>query len=114
LSGKVTFSDDGSPLPTGMVCFIKGTFLARGNLRPDGTYQVSSTGSNDGLPKGKYKVYLVGAELVQSDGNGNSFYTPLVDRRYDSVDTTDIEIEVDGSTRRFDFSVERVKGKTRR
>lgn len=108
LTGKVTFADDDSPLTTGMVCFAQGSFLARGNLNSDGTYQVSSTGTNDGLPKGKYKVYLVGAELVRSSG-GNSTYTPLVDRKYESAATTDIECDVDGSTKQFDFKVERFK-----
>ncbi len=108
LTGKVTFADTGDPLPNGTVCFAAPGFLARGYLKEDGTYQVSSTGRNDGLPPGKYKVYLVGAELVTSDGNGNSFYTPLIDARYDSADTTDLEFEVDGKVHRFDFKVDRV------
>ena len=111
LRGKVTFADDGSPLTRGTVCFVAGQFVARGHLNDDGTYRVSSTGRNDGLPKGKYKVFLIGAELVFADGSGNSTYTPLVDSRYDSPDTSDIEFEVDGSVRQFDFSVERVRRK---
>jgi hypothetical protein len=58
-------------------------------------------------PKGKYKIYLVSTELVTSDGGGNSTYTPSINSRYDSADTTGIELEVDGKTRRFDFTVER-------
>ena len=111
LRGKVTFVDDGSPLTRGTVCFVTGQFVARGYLSDDGTYRVSSTGRNDGLPKGKYKVFLVGTELVSADGSGNSTYTPLIDSRYDSPDTSDIEFEVDGAVRRFDFSVERVRRK---
>ena len=107
LTGKVTFADDGSPLTKGTVCFVSGAFLARGYLKEDGTYQISSTGRNDGLPPGTYKVYLVGAELVTSDGGGNSTYTPLVDRRYDNPETSGLECEVDSKTRRFDFTVER-------
>jgi len=111
LTGKVTFSDDNSPLTQGIVCFSTGQFVARGPLSKDGSYQISSTGQNDGLPKGKYKVYLVGAELVSSDGSGNSTYTPLIDSRYDNPDTSDIECEVDKKTRRFDFTVERARKK---
>ena len=113
LTGQVTFADDGSPLTQGIVCFASPGFLARGYLDTEGMYRVSSTGSNDGLPKGKYKVYLVGAELVTTDGGGNSFYTPLVDSRYDNADTTDIEFEVDGRTRQFDFTVERASTRRR-
>lgn len=111
MGGKVTFTDDGAPLEKGTVCFEKDGFLARGNLKLDGTYQVSSTGQNDGLPKGKYKVYLVGAELASTGKGGNIVYTPLVDKRYESADSTDIEFEVDGKTKRFDFKVDRAKKK---
>ena len=113
LTGKVTFSDDGTPLTTGLVCFASGQFVARGPLNKDGIYQVSSTSQNDGLPKGKYKVYLVGAELVSSDGNGNSTYTPLLNSRYENPDTSNIECDVDAKTRHFDFTVERAPKRQR-
>jgi len=108
LTGTVTFEDDGSPLTHGVVCFAKPGFLARGALDSNGTYRMSSTGTNDGLPKGTYKVYLVGAELASVDGGGNSTYTPLVHSRYENAETSGLEFEVDGKTRRFDFTVERV------
>ena len=107
LTGTVTFEHDSSPLTHGVVCFVKPGFLARGALDTDGTYKMSSTGINDGLPKGTYKVYLVGAELVSMDGGGNSTYSSLVHNRYESADTSGLEFEVDGKTRRFDFQVER-------
>ena len=114
LTGTVTFEDDGSPLTNGIVCFVQNGFLARGHLNSDGVYRVSSTGTNDGLPKGTYKVYLVGAELVSVDGGGNSAYTPLVHNRYESADTSGLEFEVDGKTRQFDFQVERATPARRR
>lgn len=109
LRGKVTFADDGTPLPHGIVCFETDGFLARGVLKPDGTYRISSTGRDDGLPPGKYKIYLVKAESMAEGKGGNFVYTPLVDKRYESAETTDLECEVDGSTRRFDFEVERIE-----
>lgn len=109
LGGTITYSDDGSPLDKGTVCFEKADFLARGHLQSDGTYQISSTGKNDGLPKGKYKVCIVGAELSSEGAGGNTVYTPLIDQRYGSAETTDIEFDVDGKTRRFDFQVDRAK-----
>ena len=114
LTGKVTFEDDGGPLTNGIVCFVQNEFLARGHLDSEGTYRMSSTGTNDGLPKGTYKVYLVGAELVSVDSGGNSTYTPLVHNRYESADTSGLEFEVDGKTRRFDFQVERAAPARRR
>ena len=107
LTGTVTFADDGNPLTAGIICFVDGHFLARGHLQSDGTYKISSTGRNDGLPKGMYKVYFVGAELITSEAGGNSIYTPLIHHRYSNPDTSGIEFEVDGKTRRFDFTVER-------
>ena len=114
LTGTVTFEDDGSPLTHGIVCFVKPGFFARGALDPNGMYKMSSTGTNDGLPKGTYKIYLVGAESVSVDSGGNSTYTPLVHNRYESVDTSGLEFEVDGKTRRFDFQVERAAPVRRR
>ena len=53
LRGTVTFSDDGAPLPNGMVIFEAGAFSAVGPIKPDGTYRVGSLKENDGIPPRK-------------------------------------------------------------
>ena len=107
LTGKVTFTDDGSSLTTGTVCFVTEGFIARGHLKSDGTYKISSTGKDDGLPPGTYKVYLVDAALLTEGKDGNFITTPLVDSQYENPNTSNIECKVDAKTRQFDFTVER-------
>ena len=66
--GKVTYSDDGSPLTTGTVVFKKGNLISKGSLKPDGTFVVGSMKENDGLVPGSYQVYITGAEKSSGPG----------------------------------------------
>ena len=109
IRGKVTFSDDQSPLTVGMVFFDTDSYQARGLLAPDGTYELGSTGLKDGLPPGEYRVYVSGASI--SDPNvppeANAPPLPLIDPKYESGLTSGLSVKVDRSTRTFDFSVDR-------
>jgi len=58
MRGKVTFSDDQSPLTAGTVTFQSDTVLARGDLQPDGTYVLGTLKQADGIPKGTYHVTI--------------------------------------------------------
>ena len=109
LKGKATFSDDGSPLTTGTVCFETDSFLARGDLRPDGTFTTGSLTQNDGLPVGKYRVYISGAQKVigKDEQTGMEIYEPLIDPKFASGSTSGIEIEVTPSTKFLDVVVDR-------
>ncbi|MDR2115897.1 MAG: hypothetical protein LBP87_05910 [Planctomycetaceae bacterium] len=122
LSGKVTYSD-GEPLKTGIIMFSKPDFLARANIRPDGTFDVGSLSSKDGLPPGKYKVFITGAidavSVIEKDsGNKNSSpnsnpksnaknamgeqtpekesFKSLIAAKYAAEETTPLEIEIPG------------------
>ena len=64
LRGKAVFSDDGSPVPVGTVCFETDNYFSRGDLSPDGTFVVGSLKQTDGLPSGTYRVYITGATKV--------------------------------------------------
>lgn len=108
MSGKVTYSDDGSPVPTGTVGFETNTFLARGAIKPDGVFQVSSTGNNDGLPPGKYRVYLSGVERqIGIDDNNHPIMEPLIDKKYFDASTSGLTIEVTPETKNYDIKVDR-------
>ena len=126
LKGKVTFSDDGSPLTTGTVNFVSGTFQARAPLQPDGTYTVGSYKAADGLPPGKYSVYVTGAVKVigetssiggsrggrgdgmvtMEEGGGMPITEPLIDVKFSSATASGLEFEA-GSAKSFDFTVDR-------
>ncbi len=62
LGGKVTYSDDGTPLETGTVGFTTDDYNARGPIQKDGSFVVSSEKPGDGLPPGTYRVHISGAE----------------------------------------------------
>jgi hypothetical protein len=104
LGGKVTYSDDGSPVTVGTVYFGTETFEARGDLRADGTYDLGSLYEKDGLPSGKYQVSVRNA----FSGSGPDA-VPLIDEKYVSGTTSGITFDVTTKTRRFDFVVERPK-----
>lgn len=69
MRGKVTFSDDQSPLTVGQVLFQSDTVLARGNLKQDGTYVIGTEKLNDGLPKGTYLV-TISDTMVMTTADG--------------------------------------------
>jgi hypothetical protein len=106
LNGQVTYSDDGSPLTTGTVCFETDTYMARGNINSDGKYTLMSVTPNDGLPEGLYKVSVLNATVGDEDDVTKK---PLIDPKYNSGNTSGITFQVTPSTHRFDFKVDRYK-----
>ncbi|MDO5553852.1 MAG: carboxypeptidase-like regulatory domain-containing protein [Planctomycetia bacterium] len=133
VSGHVTFPD-GEAVPGGTLYFTSDSFMGRAAVRADGTFDVTSLKTNDGLPPGTYKVYLVGC-YAADDGtvtddsspartmkstthkgpNGEKLSdtvalekppTPLVHPRFWSAETTPLTFEVPGE-KTFDFTVER-------
>lgn len=110
LRGKVTYSDDNSPLEVGTVCFESANHVARGPLKSDGTYTVGSTSAKDGLPPGEYKVYITGADRYEKSGPKIapvSVPISLIDSKFTSPSRSDLTVKVDRSTKKFDFSVDR-------
>jgi len=114
LRGKITFSDDGSPLPVGAIYFETPTYSASGVIEKDGTYIVGSDSLRDGLPKGTYSVVIRGADeitVIHPPGGGmpRENRRPLIDSKYQNPDTSGLSFTVDGKTRKFDFQVDRAK-----
>ena len=102
LSGKVTFSDDGSPLTVGTVVFLSDTYTARGRLTSDGSFTVRSD-TYRGIPPGTYRVYI--EDAIRFDEHGRN--VPLIDGKYFRPETSGLTITVDGS-QTFDIVVERI------
>jgi len=101
LKGKVTFND-GEPVPCGTVVFSTETFEARGEIKPDGSYTVSSRGKNDGLPKGVYSVSLTG--VVKFERNAPmAFPVSLCDEKYSAPETSGLQCTVPAPGNRFDI-----------
>jgi hypothetical protein len=112
VSGKVAFSDDGSPLTRGIVCFDNDKIMARGNVRPDGSYAIGVEKDGRGIPPGSYKVSIL---FAQEEIPGGEPYSPrynkLIDDKYASRHTSGIQLVVEPSTTRFDITVDRPKTK---
>lgn len=124
LRGKITFSDDGSPLTTGYIYFDNGKELSRGKINADGTYVVGSKSANDGLTPGLYKIYVQATgpdpsgavEPVrqsgppgtpQAAGSGLRRQVPLVDPKFTSSATSGLELNVDRTTKSHDIVVDK-------
>lgn len=109
LTGSVRFSD-GEPLTSGTIVFESDTFLARSFIRNDGSFDVGSLKEGDGIPPGRYKVYITGAVESVPDPKtpeGESLI-PLVTPEYIQKNRTTLEIEIPGE-KVFDITVERPK-----
>ncbi|MDR1958648.1 MAG: hypothetical protein LBQ54_06350 [Planctomycetaceae bacterium] len=119
LSGKIIY-EDGTPLKTGMLNFASETTLSRAKIQPDGSYVVGTSKEKDGLPEGKYKVYITGAEEavepknapVKYDSMGTPVtvmgrYRQLVNRKYLTADKTPLVCDVPAPKNRFDITIEK-------
>jgi len=112
LTGKVTF-DDGEPATNGTVILQTGNFVARGEIKPDGSYIVSSEGTNDGLPSGEYKVSVQGIFRAPPPAAPGQMMPPLpvlvCDPKYTDPETSGLTCKVPAPGNKFDIVLERRK-----
>ena len=112
LTGKVSFSDDKTPLTKGTVIFENDQFVAKGDVSADGTYVVGSYSQKDGIPKGTYQVYVTGTSVESfvdgRDGQPVRVITYMVDPKFESPSRSGLVVDVDKKTV-YDFSVDRYK-----
>lgn len=118
LTGKVTFSDDNSPLTKGIVVLDDGSYVAKGPIQPDGTFKMGFEKAGNGVPPGTYKVYIQGAVEVEpeehEDQDGKmisstmlSDATFLIDKKLTARKTTDIEVTITDQDQVLDIKVDR-------
>ena len=109
LSGTVTFSDDGSPLKAGVVILDCDGKNGRGDIGPDGKFQVGFDAEKNGIPKGgTYKVTIVNA--LEEDGvgrDGMPIMKPLIDKKYSDPSKSGFTFTADGKTKTLDLKVDR-------
>lgn len=110
--GKVTFSDDGSPLTRGVVCFDNDKTMARGTIRSDGTYAIGQGDDGRGIAPGSYKVSIFFAhEMIPGGTLHEPLFRELIDKKYSSKDASGLEIVADPSKTQFDIEVDRPNSK---
>jgi hypothetical protein len=113
--GKVVFKD-GTPLPGGMIVFSpldpSCHVGARGYIRPDGTFELSTEKEGDGSLQGRYQV------LVRPPSQGRGEDDPrrnisLIDLRYTRFETSGIEVEVKPGRNELTIEVEKPRPATK-
>ena len=104
VTGTVKFSD-GTPLNVGTVNFTDGTNLFRGEIQPDGTFEMRTFKPGDGVLKGSYKVYLTetlqfGApgKLVLKGPNGEEIEMEVIGNTTSTIDPKYRDPEQSGMT----------------
>jgi hypothetical protein len=111
--GKVVFKDDGTPLPGGMVVFSPvdtGNHVgARGYIRPDGTFELSTEKEGDGSLQGRYQV------LVRPPSQGRGEDDPrrnisVIDPRYSRFETSGLQFEVKAGKNEITIQLDRPPG----
>ena len=82
--------------------------MARGTIRSDGTFSVSSTGHNDGLPPGKYNVTFTGVrEEIGTNSDGMPIFEELLDPKYGDSALSGLVLEVTPATKSYNIQVDR-------
>jgi hypothetical protein len=92
--GTVTL-EDGTPLAKGLIIFerVEGgpPLTARGDIGPDGRYELSTEKPGDGVPAGRYRVSI--NPLDTSDVPDEQKVLPF-DAKYLNMKTSGLECEV--------------------
>ena len=110
ISGKVVFSDDKAPLTQGTVFFHQGNEASRGEIQSDGTYMIGSKSTDDGLPRGTYKIAIKNTQTNVAKPGQLPIFENLIDRKYENHETSGLTLEVK-STQKYDIEVDRYKKK---
>lgn len=96
VNGKVTYQN--KPVPQGSVTFIpeSGGPPATGEIKPDGTFRMTTYSSGDGAILGKHKVVIVAIEDMEGKlpEERNPTPPPIIPAKYTSPATTPLTAEV--------------------
>jgi hypothetical protein len=98
--GTVTL-EDGTPVTSGMVSFetkdVEKPITARGEIKPDGSYELGTYKPGDGALPGVYRVTVT--PLAQNPDL--PVPKPAYDARYTSFDTSGLEFEVKAAANEY-------------
>ena len=105
-SGHVEFAD-GTRMSGGSVSFrpVQATMdaSARGQIRPDGTFTLTTFTPDDGAALGRHQVLVVSA--LGGDRESPNPAQPRLDPRFSNYDTSGLEFEVTTDTAKNEFKV---------
>lgn len=112
VTGKVVFSDDGTPLTQGTVFFQKDNEASRGEIQKDGSYSIGSDSTDDGLPPGTYKVYIKNSQLNTAKPGQLPIFENVIDSKYEDPNSSGVTVEVK-KTQKYDLKLDRYQGKNK-
>jgi hypothetical protein len=109
--GKVTLQD-GTPLGKGMVVFenAEGTQMARGMIRSDGSYELSTARPGDGVRPGRYRVLISALDMTDIPDEQKAL--PF-DVKYTRYRTSGLEFEVKAGPNDIPIKLNRPPRKSR-
>jgi hypothetical protein len=103
--GTVTF-EDGKPVPGGMIVFEslgeEHPITARGEIQPDGSFELGTDNPEDGVRPGKYQVLV-----TQRVENPDAVVPLPFDSRYTSFKTSGLEFEVKSGVNQYPIKLAR-------
>lgn len=107
VTGKVTYK--GKPVPTGTVTFVPKTPgpSATGDIKPDGTYTLTTYRSGDGAVIDDHQVMIIALEDMgmRLPEDRNPTPPPIVPIKYASTATSGLTAKVVEGTNTFDFEL---------
>jgi hypothetical protein len=107
VTGKVTYR--GKPVPNGTVTFIPeaGGPPATGEIRPDGTYTLTTYSKGDGAVPGRHKVVIVAMEDAAGKlpEERKPLPPPIIPNKYTSPATSDLVADVKDGENTINFDL---------
>jgi len=110
VEGKVLYN--GKPLEFGSVLFQPNVGPSgRGTIGPDGTFKLSTYGTEDGAVLGKHRIRIAcfesqGPNAPPQDPNQEpTLGKSLIPRKYTNADTSGLEVEVKKTNEPFVFEL---------
>jgi hypothetical protein len=113
IHGKIVWKDNKQPateLAGSLVSFESREAESRssGQIQSDGTFQLSTEGTNDGAPVGDHKVVII--EVGRQSINGGSQLAPgKIDTKYATPGSSDLTVTVKPGKNTPELQVDRFK-----
>jgi hypothetical protein len=111
VTGRIIFAD-GKPVPGGIIEFqaIDGGSKAnpRGTIGVEGKFNMITPPEREGAVTGMYRAIVRAFDPAYNDeAHGFKIPPPLIDRRYEKYETTDLEVLVEPKANEVTITVER-------
>lgn len=104
VTGTVTIAGAG-PLKAGEIVFTSEKVTAKSPIGSDGTFSLSTYGTRDGAPAGKYQVFINGGSVNKPTPNDPYAIELLIDPKFADRKTSGLEFTVEEKSNTFKVEV---------